>query len=1115
MLWLLFFTFVPPSLSEDIDLFAGLPDGVDVETPNVLFVIDNTSNWARQSQQWPSRDAQGQSEVEAIKRALLPYVDEKINVGLLLFTTQGNANENGAYVRFPMQLLTSGDTGTYAQLSEILTTIFENINDPAEKRNSNEPYGNLFNDLYNYLAGEPQVFLGRGTPDDLADETGYVDPFGVFQSPLTQENICSDVNIVFLTNPSASGPANDGTENSNALRALYAEFGDVPAALAGSGSGQPLPLPDFDTDVEEGGFFEAGVSQEFWKKNELDQCTAYERENIATSDCGNIPEEGVQGSCACYEITETCERGNRCKWTVGAVSPPSIIVTPGDGEDTESGRDWNLDDWASFLFNYGVPVSLVLEDGSTLTQRISVTTHTIDVFNAQQNADHTALMLSTAEAGDGEYFTANNEEDLVAALGRILTDIVSASSSYAAVTLPVNAGNRSQSKNQVYVGSFRPAQDMEPRWFGNLKRYQLVINEDTDAVELADVRGVPAVNDDNGAITECAESWWTHDSSVYDLEGMGISPSPRSQCPDAANAWSDIPDGPLVEKGGVAQQIREGNQGSRTLYTVEADGLGLTQLNTRFSSEAHYSYVIGSAPGAGENWVVEDGGLRPSVHGDVVHSRPVILNYGPQSEGADDLVVAYYGANDGLFRAVIADDGDDTNVDDGIEAWALIAPDHFAELGRLKDNAPLILYEALADSVEDTYPEGASPIRKDYFFDGRAGQYVVYADDGTVDRAILFPTMRRGGRQVYALEVADDGMPRLDASSAPEHLWTFSDDQLGQTWSMPLAFEVAGHDGPVVAFGGGFDPCLDTDAAAFPTTCEMGNAIYVLDAETGTLLYKFTSDELDAPVVADLAPIDTGFDGVVDYLYAVDAKGGVYRVAFGTPAEGFDLDPAVDWSMVKIAHMANNGAEGWDYRRRFMNAPVVFPIPKTGYVGIAVGSGDRERPLKTNYPYAESVENRFYYYRDDPAEIPDEPYDLDTLLNANTYADGPIGTASRGWFYSLNGSEGEQVVNPGAVGRGRVFFNSYRPGGQSTGLCSPPIGVATAYSIPIFDPAETPAPQTIDLPGMPIPPVITTVLIGDEPRTVCIGCKGFDVIELEPVVDPTRSRQWWIEEFDD
>ena len=58
---------VASAAAEDIDLFAsGLVNGAAAASvPNVIFVLDNTSNWSRESQKWPD-GTQDQSEVRAI-----------------------------------------------------------------------------------------------------------------------------------------------------------------------------------------------------------------------------------------------------------------------------------------------------------------------------------------------------------------------------------------------------------------------------------------------------------------------------------------------------------------------------------------------------------------------------------------------------------------------------------------------------------------------------------------------------------------------------------------------------------------------------------------------------------------------------------------------------------------------------------------------------------------------------------------------------------------------------------------------------------------------------------------------------------------------------------------
>ena len=130
------------ALAEDIDLFAsGLTAGsASSSLPNVIFVLDNTANWSRQSQKWPEGAQQGQSEVAAIKNtlaALPPDVD--LNVGLFEYTTGKSANEDGGYVRFDLQPYKAAKGAFNATLDEI----YEGINDDAEKRNSNSSLGNL------------------------------------------------------------------------------------------------------------------------------------------------------------------------------------------------------------------------------------------------------------------------------------------------------------------------------------------------------------------------------------------------------------------------------------------------------------------------------------------------------------------------------------------------------------------------------------------------------------------------------------------------------------------------------------------------------------------------------------------------------------------------------------------------------------------------------------------------------------------------------------------------------------------------------------------------------------------------------------------------------------
>lgn len=129
------------------------------------------------------------------------------------------------------------------------------------------------------------------------------------------------------------------------------------------------------------------------------------------------------------------------------------------------------------------------------------------------------------------------------------------------------------------------------------------------------------------------------------------------------------------------------------------------------------------------------------------------------------------------------------------------------------------------------------PRKKDYFVDGPTGVYQLLDTNGTTLKAHLYLSMRRGGRMLYALDVTDP--------QAPKFLWKVDNistgmGELGQTWSMPKVAKVAGYSNPVVIFGAGYDPNQDVDPP--PVDDIMGRGIFVLDAITGAVVWKAVFD---------------------------------------------------------------------------------------------------------------------------------------------------------------------------------------------------------------------------------------------------------------------------------
>lgn len=120
--------------------------------------------------------------------------------------------------------------------------------------------------------------------------------------------------------------------------------------------------------------------------------------------------------------------------------------------------------------------------------------------------------------------------------------------------------------------------------------------------------------------------------------------------------------------------------------------------------------------------------MRPSIHGDVLHSQPAVVNY--NRDGTNNDVMVYYGANDGIFHAVKGGQGGS----DGQEKWGFVAEEFFGQFKRLREQNPLICSND-PDSTNACITEpGSKP--KPYFFDGSVG---VYQKDANNDGRYILP----------------------------------------------------------------------------------------------------------------------------------------------------------------------------------------------------------------------------------------------------------------------------------------------------------------------------------------------------------------------------------------
>lgn len=480
-------------------------------------------------------------------------------------------------------------------------------------------------------------------------------------------------------------------------------------------------------------------------------------------------------------------------------TPVTISLSP-NGEQS----NWS-DEWARWEAG---------NDMSGLDGTQNILTYTVDIYSSVtgQSADHTALLKSMSGGSDRYYYVsaadATSTTIIASKFNDVFKKIQAVDSVFAASTLPVSVNVRGTYLNQVYMGVFRPDQNASPRWPGNLKQYKLAVDSGGDLF-LADVNGTAIENAATGYVSPTVTSYWTSDSASYWA----------FRYPTAA---SDLPDGDKVEKGGAAEQLRKTyatSQTARKVFTCTgscSNGTTLSTASTDTSFATTNTNITTALLGAASsterdnliNWVRgadnmndENGNsitteIRPSAHGDVLHSRPAVINYNRSgtTDGTD--VFVFYGGNDGAFRGI---KGGQTS-GDGNEQWSFVPSEFFGKLKRLRD----------AETDTSTSISTLKP--KAYFADGPIGVYTKDNNaDGRYDTAIdaadsvqLFIGMRRGGRFIYALDVSNP--------TTPKFLWKKSNtssgySELGYTWSEPKFAKIKWGAGSknVLIFGGGYD----------------------------------------------------------------------------------------------------------------------------------------------------------------------------------------------------------------------------------------------------------------------------------------------------------------------
>ncbi len=695
----------------------------------------------------------------------------------------------------------------------------------------------------------------------------------------------------------------------------------------------------------------------------------------------------------------------------------------------------------------------------------------------------TPLLQNTAAGAGGVFYEASDTATLTTVLTSIVRTILDFNTSFTAPAVSVNAFNRTQNLNDLYVTVFEPSETYW--WDGNIKKYSL----DPDGT-ITDSTGAPAVEITTGFFRTTAQSFW---STAVDGDNVTRGGA-ANELPDPAsrNVYSDINTASALTA--AANTVATAN----VAITTATLGLGAAEAPGR---DALIDWVLGSD--------IDDENANGSTTdarfamGDPMNGRPATVIYGGTvaNPNPNDGVV-YAVTNEGYLQAIDAADGH--------ELWAFMPQQLLARARNLYNN------EAITDR---TYGLDANirVVKNEVNENG-------VVEPGLGESVRIYFGMRRGGRDYFGLDVTNRDVPTLLFRIGPNETGAKLLTGAGQSWSTPSVARVNISGATqntlqqVLVFGGGYDAVQDNGAYAVDAA---GNEIFMVDAVSGNVLwYAGTSTDASADlrlasmthgIPADVRIFDLTGDGFADRMYAGDMGGRVWRFDIHN---GQTRDNLVTGGVFASLGNAHLGTHPIETTRRFYSAPdaAFLTAGGTTWLNIALGSGYRGHPLNTQ------VQDRFYSLRDfQPfARLTQAQYDAATviteadvnLIDITTDIAPTVPPGATGWRLDLRrpaaGWTGEKSLSEARTIQSMIQFTTYEPNSASTpssNSCTPGFGTNRLYTIsaytgaPVFDrenpedPPDSTDDRETELAQGGIAPEVVWLFPSPENPATCVGAE--------------------------
>lgn len=652
---------------------------------------------------------------------------------------------------------------------------------------------------------------------------------------------------------------------------------------------------------------------------------------------------------------------------------------------------------AEWLFNEGEDV----EDNSGKVARKSIKTWQVGF---QMNSSNHGNMNKVAAKGGTDFARqANNVNELTKAFIDILDLVDRDSRNISSPGVAVSAMNSFQHQDILLYSVFQPGESSY--WEGNLKKYRYAtLDQDGNEVKQLPANTRIRVSDDGqklvvvnkrDEVVKVNGKDFTLKQAILDANGnVATDETTGFFKPSAKSIWSNVVDGTDATKGGAREQVS-----NRKLFYSDASG-DTKQWNWGNTPNNSFFGLANDTKRA--DMIAE----LKTMWGDAMHGVPLVVSYGvekdaagkPKKDNNGDFIensYAFISTNGGMLHII--------NVDDGKEQAVFMPHETFQNARQFTVDRPALNY----DNTRALYGlDGSWTVWRKMASNAKTGD--------KPEKVYIYGGMRRGGSSYYALDVTNPASPKL-VWQIKAGIGDFA--KLGQTWSTPTMIRVPGPNNtsiPALVFGGGYSP-NDHDGKKQRTTGDaMGNAIYVVNAENGNLIWKAdgtSNANMKWAVPSDISVVDLNLDGVADHFYFGDLGGQVFRV---------DVNGHNSYSLEHIASLSGGGESD---SRRFFTAPDVGIVNNQLYVTIASGHHENPLDMKTSDGLFVLFDKSLGSTGSNAATLK-----LSDLTNVGT-GSNVIGS-SKGWYYLFkddSGRWGEKAMSSPTIIDGKILLSTYSP----------------------------------------------------------------------------------------